>query len=54
MIIDAHHHFWRLARGDYGWLSPEQPALYRDFEPDDLAPLMAAASSGGGRTAFGL
>ena len=21
-MIDAHQHFWRLARGDYGWLTP--------------------------------
>jgi L-fuconolactonase len=39
--IDAHQHFWRLARGDYGWLGPDLGPLYRDFEPDDLAPLLA-------------
>ena len=39
--IDAHQHFWRLARGDYGWLSPELRPLWRDFEPADLAPLLA-------------
>src|SRR6185295_5488073 len=39
--IDAHQHFWRLARGDYGWLKPELGTLYRDFEPADLAPLLA-------------
>ena len=44
MRIDAHQHFWRLARGDYGWLTPEaSPSLYRDFGPADLAPLMADA-----------
>jgi len=43
MRIDAHQHFWRLARGDYGWLTPDDhPAIYRDFTPDDLAPLLAA------------
>ncbi len=36
--LDAHQHYWRLARGDYGWLTPEQGVLYRDFEPRDLAP----------------
>ncbi len=41
--IDAHQHFWRLARGDYGWLKPELGPLYRDFEPADLAPLLARA-----------
>ncbi len=41
MIIDAHQHFWQIDRGDYGWLTPELKVLYRDFMPDDLAPLMA-------------
>jgi L-fuconolactonase len=42
--IDAHQHFWRRARGDYRWLTPDQPALaplLRDFEPPDLQPLLA-------------
>jgi L-fuconolactonase len=39
--IDAHQHFWRLSRGDYGWLTPELAAIYRDFLPEDLAPLLA-------------
>ncbi len=42
MIIDAHQHFWRLSRGDYGWLTPDLAPLYRDFEPQDLAPLLNA------------
>jgi L-fuconolactonase len=45
MRIDAHQHFWRLARGDYGWLTTEDfPGLYRDFGPSDLASLLDAAS----------
>ncbi len=44
MRIDAHHHFWRLARGDYPWLTAEAfPTLCRDFTPADLAPLIQAA-----------
>lgn len=39
--IDAHQHFWQLARGDYGWLTPELSPIFRDFGPDDLAPLLA-------------
>ena len=39
--IDAHQHFWQLARGDYGWLTPELAPIFRDFDPDDLAPLLA-------------
>jgi L-fuconolactonase len=40
-MIDAHQHFWRIARGDYGWLTPALGAIYRDFMPDDLAPMLA-------------
>jgi L-fuconolactonase len=47
MKIDSHHHLWRLARGDYDWLTPDLPALYRDFEPDDFAPLLAKAQVDG-------
>jgi len=41
MRIDAHQHFWSLARGDYGWLTPALGPIYRDFGPADLAPLLA-------------
>jgi L-fuconolactonase len=41
--IDSHVHFWALARGDYGWLTPDLAPLYRDFGPDDLSPLIGAA-----------
>jgi len=43
MRIDAHHHVWRLARGDYGWLTPALAPIYRDFDLSDLAPHLAAA-----------
>lgn len=36
--IDAHQHYWSLRRGDYGWLTPSEVGLYRDFAPDDLSP----------------
>lgn len=41
MRIDAHQHFWTLARGDYGWLTPALGPIHRDFGPDDLSPLLA-------------
>jgi L-fuconolactonase len=41
MIIDAHQHFWRVGRGDYGWLTPAVGPIYRDFMPEDLAPTLA-------------
>ncbi|KAA2213470.1 amidohydrolase family protein [Teichococcus oryzae] len=39
--IDAHQHFWRLSRGDYGWLTPALAPIHRDFGPGDLRPLLA-------------
>jgi L-fuconolactonase len=41
MRIDAHHHVWELARGDYGWLTPELAPIYRDFSLSDLSPHLA-------------
>jgi L-fuconolactonase len=39
--IDSHQHFWKIARGDYWWLTRDQfPKLYRDYLPDDLKPLL--------------
>lgn len=39
MRIDAHHHVWRVDRGDYGWLTPDLP-IHRDYGLDDLRPLL--------------
>ncbi len=41
--VDSHQHFWRLDRGDYGWLTPDLNGLYRDYTPDDLAPHLQEA-----------
>lgn len=38
MRIDAHQHYWKISRGDYGWITPDVTTLYRDFLPQDLAP----------------
>jgi L-fuconolactonase len=40
MIVDAHQHFWDPARGDYGWLKPDNP-IHRIFATADLRPLLA-------------
>jgi L-fuconolactonase len=40
--IDAHQHFWTTSRDDYGWLTPELGPIYRDFQPHDLQPFLAA------------
>jgi L-fuconolactonase len=37
--VDAHHHVWRIARGDYDWLTPDLP-IHRDYALDDLRPLL--------------
>lgn len=47
MKIDAHQHVWRVARGDYGWLTPELTPLYRDYSLDDLRPHLARAGIAG-------
>ena len=39
MIVDAHQHFWDPARGDYGWLKPDNP-IHRAFGTGDLRPLL--------------
>ena len=39
MLVDAHHHVWRVARGDYGWLTPDLP-IHRDYGLEDLRPLL--------------
>lgn len=40
--VDAHHHLWKVARGDYGWLSGF-PSIARDFSIDDMRPLLRDA-----------
>lgn len=47
MRIDAHQHFWRLDRGDYGWLTPDVGSIYRDYKPEHLAPLLEASKIDG-------
>jgi L-fuconolactonase len=47
MRIDAHQHFWSVARNDYGWLTPAKGSIYRDFLPPDLKPLIERAGIAG-------
>lgn len=44
MQVDAHHHVWRLAREDYGWLTPDMP-IYRDYDLNDLRPLLGSVTA---------
>jgi L-fuconolactonase len=42
-IVDAHHHFWRAGLQEQAWRPAHTDELERDFEADDLAPLLAEA-----------
>jgi L-fuconolactonase len=42
-VLDAHQHFWKVDRGDYGWMTSDLTPLYRDFGPGDLEPLLEPA-----------
>lgn len=44
MIVDAHHHLWKVSRGDYHWMTPEMTVLARDYLIEDLQPLLRKAS----------
>jgi L-fuconolactonase len=42
--VDAHQHFWSLGEVDYPWLAhADYGPIRRDFEPDDLEPLLQSA-----------
>lgn len=45
--IDAHHHFWDTAKGDYSWMTPAHTPINRAFGPNDLAPLLEPAGVDG-------
>lgn len=47
MIIDAHQHFWRIARGDYSWMDDSVAPIRRDILPQDLAPHARAGNIAG-------
>lgn len=40
MRIDAHQHFWQLADRLGAWPPPALARIHRDFQPDDLAPML--------------
>jgi L-fuconolactonase len=44
LIVDAHHHFWDPSRRDYPWMGDELAAIRRRFGPEELSPLVEAAS----------
>lgn len=44
MQVDAHHHVWQVARGDYHWMSPDLP-IARDYGLGDLRPLLGSVTA---------
>jgi len=38
-IVDAHQHFWKIARGDYSWMDDSVAPIRKDFLPEDLESL---------------
>jgi L-fuconolactonase len=42
MIIDAHHHLWDPAQGEYPWMTGRFAPLRRAYTPADLLPELTA------------
>lgn len=36
IFVDSHVHLWKLSRGDYEWIKPDNQILYQDYLPLDL------------------
>jgi L-fuconolactonase len=49
MRIDSHQHFWTFAghETEYVWMTGDYAVLGRDYDPEALRPLLAAAGFGG-------
>ena len=45
--IDAHQHFWKYKRAEYGWIDERMLSIRHDFLPEDLRKEMASASVNG-------
>ncbi len=46
-VVDSHIHFWRLARGDYDWLTSDLSEIFRDFGPGDYTSAMYSCDTFG-------
>lgn len=44
--IDAHQHYWVIARGDYGWMGPHVAPIVRDALPSEMHAHRAACGIG--------
>ena len=47
MRIDSHQHFWSLGNPYTTWPTPDLTAIYTDFGPDQLRPILAASGIDG-------
>lgn len=43
VVVDSHHHFWRLGESEQTWRGPEHGTLERDFLPSAMGTEMQAA-----------
>ena len=41
-VIDAHHHFWDPATGEYPWMTGPFAPIARVFGPEDLRPILVS------------
>jgi L-fuconolactonase len=39
-MIDAHQHFWKYDPARHEWITDEMRTIRRDFQPEDLRPLL--------------
>jgi len=46
-MIDSHVHFWKLDRGDYGWITPKRPTLSQDYLPSDFQHVVSGTEVAG-------
>lgn len=44
-IIDAHHHSWQIKAAHHQWPTPDEAAIYRDFEIRDLTDEAASSQA---------
>ncbi len=47
MYLDSHVHFWKLDRGDYVWISPDNTILFQDRLPSELEPALETHGAAG-------
>ena len=43
MILDAHHHLWRIGDNGHEWPTPDLGAIYRDFDAAELNAVLTGA-----------